>query len=395
LNRHIELNSVATAGMKPRVILLSPLISQPRYHRRAAMFLEAGYDVRAYAFRRGLYEQNTYPHGVEVVDLGEVQNLKYARRVSRLLRALFIVRRREKNAHAPRLVYAFGLDMAIIACMARIGSCPLVYEVGDVPVPLPHSTLFAKIVGALERFVLQRCAALSVTSLGFLKDYFGIIVPGIEGKTIVVENMIAREVADSFRRPESRKRPTMPLRIGFVGLFRYRESLVALMEAIARRKGDFELHFFGDGPLRGVIQCYAESHENIFNHGSFNSVSDMKTIYEAIDISYAVYDNRCANVRMALPNKLYEAPYFGVPIVVAENTYLSERVRELGYGFVIDPQADGFVDDWLDGLTPEKIESICSKLLGLDSRQMVERYDVIFPKLIELGGLDRLSPPNV
>ena len=112
-------------------------------------------------------------------------------------------------------------------------------------------------------------------------------------------------------------------------------------------------------------------------------------IYEAIDISYVVYDNRRPNVRMALPNKLYEAPYFGVPIVVANNTYLSERVRELNSGLIIDPQAEGFIDDWLDGLTPELIRTMSNKLLELEERQLVESYDAIVPKLIKLAGLNK------
>jgi succinoglycan biosynthesis protein ExoL len=42
------------------------------------------------------------------------------------------------------------------------------------------------------------------------------------------------------------------------------------------------------------------------------------------------------NNRVALPNKLYEAMYFRVPIVASKGTYLAERVLDAGIGYAID-----------------------------------------------------------
>ena len=378
-------NSVVKQVDRPRAIILSPLASQPRYHRRADMLVKAGYDVKVYSFRRIRFEENTYPDGVEVVDLGEVKDLKYLSRIPLLLRAMLTVHKQEKKANYPALVYAFGLDMALVGSIAMPASTPLLYEVGDVADPLPHTSVISKIIEFLEKRILSRCVVLVVTSLGFVKEYFSIIAPGIEQKTIVIENMISRKVARKFPRPEQHKVPVKPLKIGFVGLFRYKDSTVAIMDAVAKRKGDFELHFYGDGFIKDIINDYADRNENIFNHGSFKSVTDMKMIYEAIDISYIAYDNRRSNVRMALPNKLYEAPYFGVPVVVSTNTYLSERVKEMNSGFVVDPQDEDFAGKWLDSISPEIIEEMSRNLLSLDEKYMVESYDEIVPKLIELG----------
>ena len=79
-----------------RIVMLSPTMSQPRYHRRAAMFLQAGYDVTVYAFSRGLYEDNTYPDNTEVVTLGNVESGKYLSRIPQLLKAIFIINKNKR-----------------------------------------------------------------------------------------------------------------------------------------------------------------------------------------------------------------------------------------------------------------------------------------------------------
>ena len=51
---------------------------------------------------------------------------------------------------------------------------------------------------------------------------------------------------------------------------------------------------------------------------------------------YSVYDADMQNVRVALPNKLYEAVYCEIPLIVAKNTYLAQLVDEWGVGLAVD-----------------------------------------------------------
>ena len=51
---------------------------------------------------------------------------------------------------------------------------------------------------------------------------------------------------------------------------------------------------------------------------------------------YSVYDADMTNVRVALPNKLYEAIYCERPIIVAKGTYLAELVERWGVGVAVD-----------------------------------------------------------
>ncbi len=296
--------------------------------------------------------------------------------------------RKAENVQAvpASLVYAFGLDMGLVARWALSQSMPLVYEIGDIQNPLPHGTILTRVSARLEKTVLQRCCALVVTSPGFVSDYFHILDPQVDRKVFVIENKMAREIAAEVPRPAAPKQPTYPIKIGYVGLFKYRECIVRLIDAVAARQGAFELHFYGDGPLKEEIVARVAQCKNVFFHGPFVSTQDLQSIYERIDASYVVYDNHDPNVRMALPNKLYDGPYFGVPLIVAEGTLLAKRTIELGIGLVVDPRCEGFAEGLLNTITPELLTGVSAAALKVDPSFMVEDYGDIVPWLNQLGG---------
>jgi len=372
--------------------MLSPIISQPRYHRRAKMLLEAGYSITVYTFLSGYYEENTYPEGVEVRSLGRFQMGKYFSRIPKLLKGIFLVRKMEKEySKKPAIVYVFGFNMAVVGALAFPKHIPLIYEVGDIQIPLPHNSLVSKVCAWVENKIMARCQKLTVTSPGFITDHYDILYPGITKKVITIENKLARVIATKFSRPTSPKEPSSPIKIGYIGAFKYENCIFPLIDAVSKSNGLFELHFYGDGPLKEKIATEVAKYANIFYHGSFAS-TDLQNIYETIHVSYVVYDNCDANVRMALPNKLYDGPYFGVPLIVAEDTLLAKRVRLLNIGLVIDPRCEGFADRLLNELTPQVLTRLSDSALKLELDHMVENYDQIVPMLRELGNAG--SAPN-
>ena len=70
-----------------------------------------------------------------------------------------------------------------------------------------------------------------------------------------------------------------------------------------------------------------------------------------VDCVYAVYNADVKNVRIALPNKLYEAIFCDLPIIVAKNTYLSDLVNEWNVGVAVDHK------------NPEELRLALSKLM--------------------------------
>ena len=63
------------------------------------------------------------------------------------------------------------------------------------------------------------------------------------------------------------------------------------------------------------------------------SSDDIDKIYSQVDLSFVMYDSEDLNVKLALPNKLYESMAFKTPLLVSKKTFLSEKVFEYRIGF--------------------------------------------------------------
>jgi succinoglycan biosynthesis protein ExoL len=371
----------------PRAVFISTASSQPRYHRRVRAFLQAGYRVTVYTFRRQFYPVNLYPEGCELIDLGEMSDGRLLARIPRLVAAITSIRRMERSKlDRPAVVYGFGMDAALLGFTIRGEGVRHVYEVGDIRMLRPGASLSTGVLGWIEKRMLRSIDALVVTAPDFLSRYFAALSPGIESRALVCENRLSGEHFTEMERPRP-VTPGIPIRIGFVGLLLYPDPFGPLLDAVAASGGEFEFHVYGDGPLRRLVEEYAGRHENIHYHGSFKSPEDLAEIYHSIDINYVVYDNRDPNVRLLLPNKLYESLFFGIPVVVAADTAAARRVDAFGAGIVVDPTVPGFAEALLTELTPESITTWSERALDISPREFVEDPRETMDALHSLLGL--------
>lgn len=273
-------------------------------------------------FERKYYNENEFPADVTVTRLGRIADGHYVKRLGRLMGAVRALRKVRTDYDA---FYAFGLDCY---CMARLAGFPKgIIEIGDL-----RAVDAGYAAKSVEKWVLKDAGAVVVTSPGFYDHYFQDNTHLPPEKGFVVENKVAVQLSCA--------RPTEPLqcskgrlRIGLVGLLRYQKPIELLLRFVRKHSDLVELHCFGDGPLKSLIQrsvC-----QNIAYHGSFKSPDDLPKIYASIDINYVVYDAQSDNVRLALPNKLYESAFFGVPILCAADTALNKVSKEWGIGMGI------------------------------------------------------------
>jgi succinoglycan biosynthesis protein ExoL len=355
-----------------RIVVISSSSSQPRYHRRVQTLLDAGYDITVYTFNRGFYEVNHYPKEARVVSLGKLENGKYFSRVINVLKAASFMRYQERSMlFSCNAVYVFGLDAALISLLT-FNNSKLIYEIGDLRNVAQRKFELKNLFAQVEKRVLKRVALLVVTSPGFLSEYYFKLNPSLEKRSIILENKLPRayfnqQLRSTFYR--ERIEPG-PIKIGFVGLLRYPKTLLPVLEAISKRTDTFELHVYGDGPLKADIERYAQNYSNIFYYGAFKNPGDLSGIYNHLDLSWVVYDNLDINVRLAIPNKLYESLFFGVPIIVAEHTTLARRVEELRAGFIVDSQKANFVDILLDTLGKEQLTELRHHILEIPLTQL-------------------------
>lgn len=122
--------------------------------------------------------------------------------------------------------------------------------------------------------------------------------------------------------------------VGYIGSVRYKQQMKNLIFAAAACVVDLMIAGFESEPVE--IEPLCKDRSNIKWVGRFDFNSQVAALYGECDVMYSVYDADMENVRIAIPNKLYESIYCDMPIIVAKNTYLAEVVHEWKVGVAVD-----------------------------------------------------------
>lgn len=235
----------------------------------------------------------------------------------------------------PDMVYAEALDMLDIACAYKLQidkNVKLVYEIADLHryiIDPPNNIVMRFVHNILCKKDKSNCKQIELlvlTSEKFYDVYFNSFVP--QKKTIFVPNMPNIHPLQEYV-PSHKE---VPCTIGFVGRIRYINECKLLIEA-CKRTGWKAFFAGGEDGSEIKMLCQQNGYEYF---GEFDFSSQIKDIYEKCDVIYSVYDADMMNVRVALPNKLYEAIYCEKPIIVAKKTYLQEIVEHKGIGLAVE-----------------------------------------------------------
>lgn len=361
---------------KQNIIILAPTMSQPRFHKRAIQ-LSSISRIQIFAFNRGLYEESNFPKKFEVHQLGQISDRNYFKRSLKLIKAIFIVKQALRGSKNP-IFYAFSIDCAIIAKLSGINTGFL--EVGDLILP-EGLGVFAK---TLEKILIQYVRGVFLTSKAYYSEYYKKVFknPFDKNKFHFVENKLSKYFLG--KRPGFINEYNYPINIGVIGLLRYEKPLRMLIDFVGKYPEKYILSCFGDGPLKDLI--ISAQKDNIIYHGSFSNPVDLENIYRQIDLSYVVYDNSLKNVRLAIPNKLYESAFFGIPLICAKHTYLEEKVLGWGIGRGITMEDDlKFEFEMLDYLQKDNLSEAASNCRKLSENELIEN-DIPMLKSIIMDG---------
>lgn len=236
----------------------------------------------------------------------------------------------------PTFIYCTGLDSLWAACeycRNDDSSNPhIIYEVSDLREDFmgESSNRLRRILGRFivrkERDLVKYVDLLVVTSPQFFQKYYYKFIG--KDRTIFIPNLPEERYFRGYRRKTEGE-----FTVGFIGGIRYLDQMEMMVDAVrlAGCKG-----IFAGGPfvLRDgeILKSYCGADRAISFLGRFDYDKQIADLYGHIDCVYAVYNADNRNVRMALPNKLYEAIVCELPIIVARGTYLSYIVDKLGVG---------------------------------------------------------------
>ena len=362
---------------KSLIVVITPSSSQPRFHKRISALSKIS-DIIVFSFRRGLYEVNDFQPGVQIFDLGKIIDRNYLKRILPFFRAVRILNRNLPGGYKTIQFYAFSIDCLLVAKLAGIKIGFL--EIGD----LILMNTSKKWLRFLEKLILRHINGLVLTSKEFFNQYYSILIQN-NGKpsVFIIENKIPPSLIQyRIRNKLDISEINGPITVGLVGFLRYEIPILRLVKFVNDNPELVSLKVFGDGPYKLLIQDHAS--KSIMYYGSFKNPDELPKIYGDIDLNYVVYDNHSLNVRLAIPNKLYESAFFQVPLICSPNTYLSQLTTEWGIGDAvrIDTQ-NNFDNDMKKIINPKWINSKTSNCSNLSNSILIDQQEKVLKNMFK------------
>ncbi len=314
------------------VCFLLTHVPNPRMNKRIEVFKSEAY-VHVICTRRA--SQNVWEptqdvdHIIFDIDLPSAKHIVKRYVVSQNFQKKALAKLEELK---PNVIYAEGLDTLIIAGKYKQNhDVRIVFEVADLRenyITKPKKAVDRAITAVLlrrEKKAFQNVDFLVVTSPKFYDMHYNTLIS--KEKMLFIPNAPDAEVFKNYKKHEG------DFTVGFIGGIRYLDQMKMLVDAAG--EAGCKVLFAGSGGTTSdyeQIQAYCHGKDYVSFTGRYDYNSQIAGLYGRVDCVFAVYDADNPNVRIALPNKLYESILCELPIIVAKGTYLEELVHEWGVG---------------------------------------------------------------
>ena len=290
----------------------------------------------------------------------------------------FLKLRRHLQRLKPDIVHAVNVDMLGFARLALFpGSrTRLVYDMQDVVgfrLPIHYRIIY--------RALLRRANAVLVRSDRFISEY---LEPNhlVKQKTPVVFISNAPAGWNFIRgtRPQ-----TKGLSIGYFGNLRGSRQLDILLEAVqlaAESGRAVRAVFAGVGPDAERIARISRDSPWIEYRGPYDYAVQRNNLYAEADVIYAVFPMETPNYRIHLARRFHEAILSGIPVIVADGSYMGEIVEKSGVGWAVDPNAPDDLNQLLIRIHDDRSAiSACAK--ASESIRNRHRFENYIPDLLQ------------
>jgi succinoglycan biosynthesis protein ExoL len=324
--------------MKKVVFLLSH-IPNPRILKRVKV-LENDFKISLIYWDRNQTVKETFEisqkHKVEQISISAPQG-KPLKRIIPWLK-FFYKSIKILRLEAPSVVHVNNLDMLLIAIFYKSilsKNTKIVYEVADLPKytfvkePKTLKSIVSLIMQGIEKRITTKIEKIILTSPYFWDEYYSKFLD--EKKYIFMPNAPLMSIFSKYR-----KKTHDRFTIGFIGSVRFVDQLKMLIDAVEELENNINILIAGSGPGYTEIRDYSRNKEFVEIYGPYNYEKEIVNLYEKVDCVYSLYDTRLNNIKIALPNRLYESIVCGIPIIGAKNTVLGKFIEDNQIGFAID-----------------------------------------------------------
>lgn len=360
------------------IVFIVQQLSQPRCIKRIKSFYDAGFPIKVYGFDTGVYSDN-----IKNIDFPIERIIKRSRYDSTFKKVwLFIktIRQIVKENSKDDVFYCFGFHMGLP--MRFFCNRKFIYEKADLQYGDDKGGVPKLFIWA-DKKIIKKSLLTVFTSQGFVDFLFPKEKPT---NIILVPNKL-----NQFFINKEKLRHTHPvndkhLKFGFVGLIRFKNTIIRFANIIGRYFPQHEFHFYGDPEREDYITDEMRLFKNVFLHGPFKNPVDLEAIYSNIDLNVLCYDDADIGVRIAEPNKYYESTFFAVPLVVSQNTYTAQRVTHDETGFIINAQTDQTIIDFVTHLNNEMIFKAQENCLAISSDDLIYNENELLERVKSLIG---------
>jgi succinoglycan biosynthesis protein ExoL len=362
------------------LLFFCPDVTDASTLKRVQQFMDFGYRVTVFGFRRERYNTAYQPPWPNI-PLGFTSDARYWHRVRALLRAIPALFAHRAALRRAAVFYARNIDQLLLALLGRLitlSRAPVVYEVLDIPPILMRRGVVPTLLRAIERWCLRRTSLLVLSSPGFHRNYYA-AVQRYRGEWFLLENKLHPSISSprpAVRRAAEHGRPWV---VGYFGLIRG-ESTFALMTRLAERLQGRILFKFG-GILTTVDQAKFDEVlrrcPNIVYGGPYLPQQDLENLYRDVDFTWALdLEHTDHNSRWLMPCRFYEAGYFGIPCLAVHGFEVGKTIEKHRIGWTFDAPLEESLIRFFEQLTPADYEHIRGRLRTVPRSMFVAGDDV-------------------
>ncbi|MEC5423401.1 glycosyltransferase [Virgibacillus sp. C22-A2] len=263
----------------------------------------------------------------------------------------------------PDIIHAANLDMLYIASLYKKifnNNSKIIYEVADLPkytfIKKANSlkTILAKLLQKIEKRLTSSISKIILTSPYFWKEYFSEFIEA--DKYLFIPNAPTKKLFNNYE-----KKQQGSFTIGFIGSVRYIEQLKMLIDVVEEVDKTMKVFIAGSGPHYNEIKDYSKDKEFVEIYGPYNYEKEIVSLYEKIDCTYAVYNTKLNNVKIALPNRLYESLICEIPIIGTKETVLGNFIEQYEIGSNINEDKEELKDVLLKLINSHELVGLYQK----------------------------------
>lgn len=351
---------------KPKIVFLLESISQPRCIKRVNSFISKNYDVDIYGIDRGIYNENANISGKSIIIIDEQRDGK--NHINKFYNNYKSIKKILSLYDLNNTVfYSFGFALTLPLMLNK--SRYYIYEISDILYGYKKFNFIRSMLKKIDKQLIKKSLVTVLTSKGFGNFLFKKIWPQ---NIIIQPNKLDTYFLDKKRPGITSEFNNKNVKFAFVGSFRYPNTIFRFAKIIGENYPNHEFQFYGDSELTNEVINISNKFQNVKYFGSFKNPDDLQSIYDNFDIVVACYDSLSLNERIAEPNKLYEALYFNKPIIVSENTFLSDRVSKLQCGFIINALNDDSIISFIDSIDVREINSIKKTISTFNNDDIID-----------------------